>query len=53
MNKKSTEHEHAERETSKYSEIKEKRVVGHITFIMSVNPANPPFSILLLSASEV
>lgn len=47
MSKKPTEHEHAERETSKYSEIKEKRVVGHITFIMSVNPANPPFSILL------
>lgn len=43
MSEKPTEHEHAERETSKYSEIKEKRNVGHITFIMTVNPANPPF----------
>lgn len=53
MSKKPTEHEHAERETSKYNEIKEKRNVGQITFIMSVNPANPPFSTLLLSAREV
>lgn len=50
MSKRPTEHEHVESKTSKYSKIKEKKSVGHVTSIVSVDPAKPPFPTLLLSA---